>query len=211
MKKYNSNLLLSAFLFYTSLLFSCQHSSENSSVTVDSTAKIDSVKNIDSTKAFNSIAPHNSTSLKSGSLFPKPANWVADYEHILDEQSFNKIVALIQEFQDKTSVEIAVVTTSTFAPYDSIGSYSVALGNEWGIGLKEINNGILLVVSVTQRQVRISTGLGMDQLLPDDMCYKIVYENILPSFKQEKYSEGIISGVSEIIRMLEAQMKPMKL
>ena len=62
-----------------------------------------------------------------------------------------------------------------------------------------------MVVSSTQRQVRISTGLGMEQLLPDQQCQEIVNTQMLPSFKQGNYALGISSGVKEIMRVLLLQ------
>ena len=202
MNKSNFNFLVFATLISISILFSCQHTSENNNSAVDTTKKKDVVKNTDTT-----ISATN----KNSTIAIKPAGWVSDNENILNDNSITQLTKLISDWRDRTAVEIAVVTTTNYAPYNSITDYSIALGNEWGIGQKEVNNGILIVVSTTQREVRISTGLGMEQLLTDEMCQQIVNEKILPSFKNANYPEGIINGVKEIIRMLEAQMKPIKI
>jgi uncharacterized protein len=193
MKKIKINYLLAVFLSAVSFLSSCQNVSENNTVTGDSTDSKNISANVNS------------------AMLSKPDSWVNDNENILNDSSIAQLTKLITNWRDRTAVEIGVVTTATYAPYDSITAYSIALGNQWGIGQKEINNGILIVVSATQRQVRISTGLGMEQLLSDDMCQQIVNEKMLPSFKLGNYSEGIISGVKEIIRLLEAQMHQVNL
>lgn len=135
----------------------------------------------------------------------KPASWINDFEHIIDNNSIDTLTFLVNDFEEKTAVTIAVVTTATFSPFNSIEEYSEDLGNKWGIGLKEINNGMMVVVSATQRKVRIFTGLGMDQLLSDQAGIKIVNEQMLPDFKQGNYSSGIIKGVKEIRRVLLLQ------
>ena len=201
MKNNKSSFIHLFFLIAVSFLFSCQHTSEHNTVTGNTAIKTDSINEVDSA-TFSKL---NKTILQ------KPSGWVTDNENILDANSIAELTKLITDWRDRTSVEIAVVTTSTYAPYDSITPYSVALGNQWGVGQKEINNGILIVVSTTQREVRISPGLGMEQLLPDSVCQQIVIEKMLPSFKKGNYPEGIINGVKEIIRMLEAQMKPIQI
>ncbi|MEI7801346.1 MAG: TPM domain-containing protein [Bacteroidota bacterium] len=193
MKGFKNNFLLAVFLSAISFLLSCQTASENKTVTGDSANS----KNI--------------FSASNSEMLSKPDNWVNDNENILNDSSIAQLTKLITDWRDRTAVEIGVVTTASYAPYDSITAYSIALGNQWGIGQKEINNGILIVVSTTQREVRISTGLGMEQLLTDDMCHQVVYDKILPSFKKGNYPEGIINGVKEIIRLLEAQMHQVKM
>lgn len=196
MKKIKVNYLLAFFLIIFSFLFSCQNVSE--------------------VKTATNVAGKDSSHIETNSktqntVFPKPENWVTDNENILDDSSVAQLTRLINNLREKTAVEIGIMTTPNYAPYNSILDYSIALGNDWGIGQIEINNGILIVVSTTKREVRISTGLGMEQLITDSMCQKIVYDNILPSFKKGNYPEGIINGVKEIIRLLEAQMHEVKL
>ena len=136
-------------------------------------------------------------------IIQKPTGWVNDYEHILDDKSIKEITHLIEAHQKKTGNQIAVVTTLSYAPYDSIGGYALALGNQWGIGQKEKNNGVLIVVSSLKHEVRIATGLGMEEKLPDDYCEVIINENMIPEFKKGDYATGIKSALILIIRILE--------
>ncbi|GDX52860.1 hypothetical protein LBMAG27_19070 [Bacteroidota bacterium] len=181
------------FQFVLSLIFivvisSCQHSTNKSDdkipITSNDTSKSKSINN---------------------SGVQKPTSWINDFEHIIDNNSIDTLTFLVNEFEEKTAVTIAVVTTATFSPFNSIEEFSEDLGNKWGIGLKEINNGIMIVVSANQRKVRIFTGLGMDQLLSDDAGIKIVNEQMLPSFQQGNYPVGIKKGVKEIMRVIMLQ------
>ncbi len=181
------NFFIAAALFIAVGNSACQHAKntteESTSVTADTSKK--------------QISYHAGTQ--------KPASWINDFEHIIDNNTIDTLTFLVNDFEEKTAVTIAVVTTATFSPFNSIEEYSEDLGNKWGIGLKEINNGMMVVVSATQRKVRIFTGLGMDQLLSDAAGIKIVNEQMLPSFQQGNYSVGITKGVKEIRRVLLLQ------
>lgn len=193
MKNIKFNFLFVLALIFSSLNSSCQSDANKSE---DKTATIDS---------SNFIQEDEDT------VAQMPSSLVNDFEHLLDNGSIDTLTAIVNDFQDKTAIQIAIVTTPSFFPKNTIADYSVWLGNKWGIGLKKINNGIMVVTSATQHQCRISTGLGMEQLLSDEACQKIVTEKMLPYFQQENYREGISQGVKEIMRVLLLQGRPMEI
>ncbi|HEY9195306.1 MAG TPA: TPM domain-containing protein, partial [Mucilaginibacter sp.] len=99
--------------------------------------------------------------------FPERSNTlVTDYTNTLsagDKQSLeNKLVA----FNDSTSTQIAVVIMRSTGSYD-INDYGVRLLRKWGIGQKEKNNGILVLVAISDRKMSIQTGYGAEGALPD--------------------------------------------
>ena len=189
MKNIKFNFLIVFALIFVAANSSCQNTIEK--------------RNDTNQVLTDSIKPQ--LTIAADTAVQKPVGWVNDFEHIIDNKTIDTLTFLISDFQEKTAVQIAVVTTASFSPHTTINDYATWLGNKWGIGLKEINNGILVVVSSTQRQVRISTGLGMEQLLPDQQCQEIVNTHMLPSFKQGNYAMGISSGVKEIMRVLLLQ------
>jgi uncharacterized protein len=77
------------------------------------------------------------------------------------------------------------------------------ISQHWGVGTKEKNNGVTIVFSKTLREVRISTGLGLEQKLTDAMCKKVIDELMIPRFKEGNYAQGITDGLKEVIRLLE--------
>ncbi len=193
MKNLKFNFLFVATMVFSALNSSCQNEANK---TADKTATV---------SATTGIHEDIDTTVQM------PSSLVNDFEHLLDNRSIDTLTAIVNDFQDKTAIQIAVVTTSSFYPKTTIAEYSVWLGDKWGIGLKKINNGIMVVISATQHQCRISTGLGMEQLLSDEDCQKIVTEKMLPYFQQENYPEGISQGVKEIMRVLLLQGRPMEM
>jgi uncharacterized protein len=128
--------------------------------------------------------------------FPKYTGYVNDFENIIDndEELNNKLI----QFEKDSTVEIVVVTTDSFQG-STIEDYSNKLFEEWKIGKKDIDNGLLIVVSNKERQSRIEVGYGLEGTLPDALTGRIQDQFMIPSFKEGKYSDGINSGVDTLI------------
>ena len=101
--------------------------------------------------------------------FPEPAGYVNDFAEILSEQQIQSISNYIKELQEKTTAEVAVVTMKSVAPYD-INVYAVKLFEKWGIGVKGDDNGVLILLSLKERKVRIEVGYGLEGILPDGLA-----------------------------------------
>ncbi len=74
------------------------------------------------------------------------------------------------------------------------------MGNLWGVGTAEKNNGLVVVLSKQDREIGISTGLGTAQVLSDKFLKKTNDNLMIPKFKEEKFYEGVKSGLDEIIK-----------
>ena len=107
-------------------------------------------------------------------------------------------------FNDSTSSQVAVVIMSSVGNYD-IADYAVQLYNKWGIGQKEKNNGVLILVAKDDRKVFITTGYGMEGILPDALCKRIVDNDMLPNFKAGNYYEGIDQAVNSIMSIVHGE------
>ncbi|MGB9833330.1 MAG: TPM domain-containing protein, partial [Caldisericum exile] len=88
---------------------------------------------------------------------------------------------------------------------DSIGDttveeYAVQLFRKWGIGQKDKDNGVLLLVAIKDRVMRIEVGYGLEGAIPDGKAGRIRDEYIIPYFKQEDYSKGIYYGYLALAR-----------
>ena len=132
--------------------------------------------------------------------FPKPVGFVNDLEGVLGDTS--ELENKLSSFEEKTGIEIAVVTVEDFDGF-SIERYANDLFTDWGIGKKEKDNGVLILVSVKQRKARIEVGYGLEEFLPDAFVGNILDYYMKPAFKEGSYLEGINNGVDEIIKRLE--------
>lgn len=140
-----------------------------------------------------------------GEDFPQRASTlVTDFTGTLsnEEKSFleNKLVA----FNDSTSTQIAVVLMRSTGNYE-IADYSVQLFNQWKIGQASKNNGILILVAVEDHKVWITTGYGIEGVLPDALCRRIIERDIVPSFRRGDYNSGLKEGTNSIMSIVKGE------
>lgn len=139
--------------------------------------------------------------------FPeKPNKLVNDYTNTLTAAEIagleNKLVA----FDDSTSNQVSVVILKSVGDYD-INEYALELGRKWGIGGKDKNNGVILLIALGDRKLAIQTGYGLEGALPDIYTKRIIENNIKPYFKSGNYYQGINSGVDSIISLVKGEYK----
>ncbi len=137
---------------------------------------------------------------------PNYEGWVNDFAKIIDAPTKEKLTSLIQEVESKTTAEIAVVTISSIAPYDEIAYARVILDN-WKIGKKGKDNGVLVLLAVKERRWRIETGYGVEGILPDGVCGDVGRNYMVPFFKQGNYAQGLYQGVSVIASIIAKDAK----
>lgn len=125
---------------------------------------------------------------------PAFQGYVSDYAQILSLQMQEKLTALLQELEQKTTAQIAVLTVKTTQPYDDF-QYAVKVFDSWKIGQKGKDNGALFFVATEDRRVRIVTGYGLEGILPDGKVGAILDEFVLPEFREGRFDEGIYKGV----------------
>lgn len=125
------------------------------------------------------------------------SNIVSDYSNLFSEIQKDSLVLKIQQFESKTTNEIAIVTVDSID--NDIIKYSVDLANKMGVGKKDKNNGLLILLVKYDRKVRISTGYGTEKILTDSICQVIIDEKMIPQFKQGDFYKGIDNAIDEII------------
>jgi len=138
--------------------------------------------------------------------FPPLTGHVVDQAELLDAAAEAELTANLQAHEDDTSNQIVVVTVASLEGYDE-ADYALRLGREWGIGTEEKNNGVILLVAPNERKVRIEVGYGLEGALPDGLAGQIIRRNILPSFREDAYPEGIQSGVTSILQAVQGEYK----
>jgi uncharacterized protein len=131
--------------------------------------------------------------------------YVNDFEKIIDNQTEKSLTNLIALHEGKTTNQICIVTIDNAnAVFNGdFDKYSVWLANYWRVGQKGKNNGVLISVSKNLRKIRISVGYGLEKILPDKECKRIINTIIIPELKKGDYNKGIKNGLAEIIKILE--------
>jgi uncharacterized protein len=137
---------------------------------------------------------------------PNPPKLVNDYTQTLTSDQAGALEKKLVAFDDSTSTQIAVVLINGLDGYD-ISDYALKLGRKWGIGGKENNNGVVLLIAVQDRKINISTGYGVEGALPDITAKHIIDEVIKPNFKGKDYYRGIDEGTNAIIKAVKGEYK----
>lgn len=133
-----------------------------------------------------------------------PMGYVNDYAHILATDQKMMLEGQLREFDKTDSTQISVVILKNLSG-DYIENFAAQLYKEWGIGSKEKDNGVLLLVSLDERKVRIEVGYGLEGALADATANAIILDNITPFFKEGKYYEGIHGGVDAITKTVKGE------
>ena len=127
--------------------------------------------------------------------------YVDDYAKLLDNDTKEYIIKINKELYSKTGVQIVVVTVPTIGN-NSIEEYANTLFNNWGIGSKQKNNGVLMLLSLQERKFRIEVGYGLEGALPDGKTGRIQDEYMIPHLKKNEWDEGIKNGFNAILDVI---------
>ncbi len=137
---------------------------------------------------------------------PTPAGWVNDFAGVISPEYKQKISLILEELEQKTSSEIAVVTVNSISPYGEI-EYARMLFDNWKPGKKGKDNGVLILVAIKERRWRIETGYEVEGILPDGLCGQIGRNQMVPYFKQGNYGEGLYYGAAAIAQIIAKDAK----
>lgn len=139
---------------------------------------------------------------------PKPTGYVNDYEDIYSKSEEVELENLIIDFEKRTTVEIALVTfDTTMTSADSLEAITLRIGNVWGVGKKENNNGIVIGICKGYRKMRIQNGYGIEKILSDEETKKIVDEAFIPEFARGEFYKGTLSGLNLLMTTVQKNMK----
>lgn len=134
--------------------------------------------------------------------FPALTGRVVDQAGILSPAFKEELESALAAHENNTTNQVVVVTLKTLGGVN-ISEYSLKLGRYWGIGQKDKNNGVLLVVAPNDRRVRIEVGYGLEGTITDAFCEVIIDNYIVPEFKKDDIEGGIKIGAQKILALLE--------
>ena len=119
----------------------------------------------------------------------------ADVINSSDEYALNQ---KLTNLSNETGIQVAVLTIPSLEG-EALESYSMKVVEDWKLGQAGIDNGVLLLVSIGDRELRIETGYGVEGDLTDTKCGLIIRNVITPHFQDGDYSKGIVQGVTAIV------------
>lgn len=142
------------------------------------------------------------TPVKAEIDFPKLTGRIVDNAEIIDDKTEKELITLIEQEDKRAGNEIVIATLKTLQDYE-ISDYGYQLGRHWGVGKKDKDNGIILIVAPQERKVRIEVGTGLEPIITDFRSKMIIEYDIIPSFKAGNMQAGIVKGTKKIIEHLK--------
>jgi len=136
--------------------------------------------------------------------FPSLTGRVVDQAQLINQADETALTQKLQNLEENTSVQFVVVTINNLQGYD-IADYTLQLGRYWGIGQKENNNGIILLVSKEDKKMRIEVGYGLEGTVTDAYSSYVIRGIMVPSFSQGAFSTGIMLASDKLIAKIKEE------
>jgi uncharacterized protein len=134
---------------------------------------------------------------------PYPPRLVNDFAGVLAKNEYDQLEESLEKFARETSTQIVVVTIGDLEGNDP-GDYAFKLGEKWGVGQKDKDNGLVILLKPKQEnskgEIFIATGYGLEGVLPDAVVNgAIIDKEMIPYFKENNYYKGLTSGIKVIM------------
>jgi uncharacterized protein len=144
----------------------------------------------------------------SAFMFPeKPAARINDYAGLLDDAGKAAIEERLAGFERESSNQVVVAIIPSLDG-EAIEDVAVRIFERWGLGQKDKNNGVLLLVSMSDRRARIEVGYGLEDRLTDALSRRILEDRLFPAFRTKSYAAGILGTCDGIIEATRGAYVP---
>ncbi len=135
---------------------------------------------------------------------PSYEGYVNDFAQVLSEDFETELeTELSQIAAASAGAELAVVTVENLQG-ETIENVAQEFFDQWQIGKKKLDNGVLLIAAIEDRKLRIQTGYGAEPVITDAEAGRIIRNQITPAFKEGNYESGIEAGVDAILSQFES-------
>jgi uncharacterized protein len=138
---------------------------------------------------------------------PQPAAYFNDYANVVSAGTAAQLDKTLEDFERQSSDQIVVAVFPKMQSDSSIEDYTVRVARSWQVGQKNKNNGAVLFVFVQDHKMFLQVGYGLEGVLPDALCKRIIDEQISPRFKAGDFDGGLTAGVQEILAATKGEYK----
>jgi uncharacterized protein len=138
---------------------------------------------------------------------PAPAQYFNDYAQVVSPATASQLNRTLEDFERQTSEQILVAIFPKMQSDSSIEDYTVRVARAWKVGQKDRNNGAVLFVFVQDHTMFVEVGYGLEGVLPDALCKRIIDEQITPRFKSGDFDGGLTAGVQSILAATKGEYK----
>lgn len=136
--------------------------------------------------------------------YPTPSGYLTDTAQLLSAEERTALETTLTNFKQQTGNEIAIVAIPSLEG-EPVEDYAVKLFEQWGIGQKEKDNGLLILVAKEDRAVRIEVGYGLEGAINDAKAGRIIRDIMAPAFQEGKYAAGLQGAIDAITGELKGE------
>lgn len=138
--------------------------------------------------------------VSAANKYPEPTSrfFVNDFADVIEQAAEEEIYSKAAALQEKTTAQVVVVTVNTLDGEEP-ADYALGLGRQWGVGQEDEDNGIVILLSKTERQIYIAVGYGLEGALPDSKTGRIIDAYGLDYLKKDDFSKGLLEIFGAIV------------
>jgi len=133
--------------------------------------------------------------------FPALTGRVVDQAQVLSPDTERELTDKLENLESATGRQLVIATVPSLQGYP-IEDYGYQLGRTWGIGQKDKDDGVILLVAPNERKVRIEVGYGLEPVLTDALSSVIIQSAILPKFRDGDLPGGVVAGTDALVEQL---------
>ncbi|MCY6371012.1 TPM domain-containing protein [Clostridium ganghwense] len=138
--------------------------------------------------------------IEAETVYPAPTSlkYVNDYVGILDNEAKEYIVSVGKELEDKTGAQAVIVVVNSLEG-NEIRDYGIKLFRKWGIGQKDKDNGLLILMAMEERSWSVEVGRGLEGAIPDILTNRVMQDVAVPAFKKNNFGVGLKNAYSVFV------------
>lgn len=132
--------------------------------------------------------------------YPTPTDkfFVNDFANVMTAEDINNVYTKGVALNDATTAQAVIVTVESLDG-EQPADYALEIGRQWGVGDADKNNGVVILLSVTDREIYIAVGYGLEGALPDSKTGRIIDNYALSYFSNDDFSSGLVSVYNAIV------------
>jgi uncharacterized protein len=138
---------------------------------------------------------------------PDVSRRVTDLTATLSAGQVAALESKLAAFEAQKGSQIAVLIVPTTQPED-IAQFGIRVAEQWKIGRKKIDDGVILIVAKDDRTLRLEVGYGLEGAIPDAIAKRVIAETITPYFRAGDFYGGIDAGLQQVIKLIEGEPLP---
>lgn len=139
-----------------------------------------------------------------------PSNYVSDYANALTLSQAQSLNYILRNYETQTTNQIFIAIFNSLEG-ESLEDISVRIAERWKPGVKDKDNGVLVLGFLQDRKIRIEVGYGLEGVLTDALSMAVIENEIAPSFRAGDYYSGLQAAVDKMIKIISKDISPQEL